>query len=416
MIDSHNILLITDSEDIANLVEEKLVLLRGNDRISVCHSADAKRTMSDSLYNIILLHELESEEATLKLVNNIKSVKNNSEILLLLNKENKNLVLRAYDVGIFDFLYTNSEDYEYLIKAVNCFKLRVSKEKSSRDEKFLYQLGVIDSKTNLYQYKYLKEIFIDLSDDLRIQHGIFAIITLDKKTKTKVSTNRLAIILKNTLRQDDIIAIARGGKFYAIFPNIDMLGAKSIMTKLQEKMGPEFKIRAGVSKIGIRSFETLDKNAQDSLICATQNDSLYVSLEDKQTVQNSWLEDEDVEPKKAFKLFSVAFSNKLERVITPTFYRFQKDFETKLSNSEVSQYANNVECVFSLKNENVHSELVIHYDGYTKFNIEITHSGLDSAENTKISIPLTKLTDKFLSTLLKQLKDEYKQTAFKKGN
>ena len=110
------------------------------------------------------------------------------------------------------------------------------------------------------------------------------------------------------------------------------------------------------------------------------------------------------------------FKNKLETVITPIFYRHQKDFENKLTNTQVSQYANDIECVFSLKNDILHSELTIRYNGYAKFKIEIQHSGLDSAENTKMEIPLKDMTNKLLITLLKQLKDEYKKTAFAKGN
>lgn len=83
-----------------------------------------------------------------------------------------------------------------LIKTVNCFKARTLKEINTRNEKFLYQQGILDNKTGLYKYAYLKEIFIDLSEDLRIQNGVFAILTLDEKTKTRISTNRLAGAIK----------------------------------------------------------------------------------------------------------------------------------------------------------------------------------------------------------------------------
>ena len=112
----------------------------------------------------------------------------------------------------------------------------------------------------------------------------------------------------------------------------------------------------------------------------------------------------------------MAFTNKLKTIITPVFFRFQKECETKLANTQVSQYANNIESVFSLKNENIHSELIIRFNGFAKFIIEIVHSGLDSAENSKLEMPLSKLTEKELLKLLHQLKDEYKQTAFMKGN
>lgn len=417
MIDSNNILLITDYNEIAKTILEKLVLLRSNDCISVCNTKNAKKVLEKSLYYVVILHESEDKNSTIKMIRQIKEMKPDAEIILLLNDTNPEFILNAYDNGIYDYFLTDSDAYEMLIKTINCFKLRLLKENISRNEKFLYQLGVLDLKTNLYNYKYLKEIFIDLSDNLRIQNGIFAILTLDETNKTKVSTNRLALAIKNSIRQDDIIAIARGGKFYLILPNIDLTGAKLLIQKIQNKMGEEFQLRAGLSKIGIQSFETLDKNSQDGLTSAIQNDLTTVCLEDNIDVQNSWLDDDEKVKKanKNFKLFKMAFTNKMNSIITPMFYRYQKECETKLTNTQVSQYANNIESVFCLKNTNLHSELTIRYNGYAKFSIEINHSGLDSAENTKIEIPLSKMTEKYLNNLLKQLKDEYKQYAFKEG-
>lgn len=417
MAENNNILLITDENETSELLLSKLILLRKNDKIETCSLRDYKKVLGQQGFPVVILHETDDVNYTIKVIKNIKEQFTNAEILLLLNSENKDLILKAYDAGIFDYFFIDSEDYEMLIKTVNCFKFHTNKEKELRNEKFLYQLGVIDSKTNLYEYKYLKEIFIDLSDNLRIRNGVLTVLTLDEKVKTKVSTNRLAGIIKNTIRQDEIAASARGGKFYIIFPNIDLYGVKSVIEKIQTKMGEDFHIHAGLAKIGIRSFETIDKIANDGMISALQNELTTVCLEDNNIDgHNSWLDDDiEVQHKKGFKLFKNAFSNKLDNVITPVFFRFQKEFETKLTNTDVSQYANNIESVFSLKNQNVHSELIIRYDGYAKFNIKITHSGLDSAEDTKLEMPLSKLTNKVLCALLKQLKDEYKQTAYTKG-
>lgn len=413
MIDNSNILLITDDDESAELILKKLVLLRGNDKIAVCESYNAKKFLSNSLCSLILLYDSgENQDSLLKFISTLKESKSDAEIILILNDINPELVLKAYDCGIYDFVSIDSESYELVIKAINCFKLRTLKNIENRNEKFLYQQGVIDEKTNLYKYNYLKEVFIDISNDLKIQNGTFSILTLDDKNKTKISTNRLALLIKNTVRGDDIIATARGGKFYLILPNIDLEGTKSLIAKIQSKMGDSFQIRSGVSKIGIQSFETLDKTAQDSLKSAIQNDEMVVSLSNTPELVNDWIEDENISPHKDFKLFKMAFTSKLKNVITPVFFRFQKECETKLTNTLVSQYVNNIESVFSLKNENLHSELIIRFNGYAKFKIEIVHSGLDSAENSKLELPLSKLTDKELTKLLKQLKQEYRTYAF----
>lgn len=417
MIENNNILLISEDENATELILNKLVLLRDNDKITKCNCKETKKALQNSLYCVVLLYaDIKEQESIFKTIKTIKEIKPDSEIILIPNDINTELILKAYDAGIYDYVPIDAESFDFVIKTINCYKLRTLKNIEQRNEKFLYQQGVIDEKTNLYKCNYLKDIFIDIADDLRIQNGIFSILTLNDKNKTKISTNRLAGIIKTTVRGDDIIATARGGKFYLILPNIDLEGTKKLIQKIQDKMGEEFKIHAGMSKIGIQSFETLDKITQDSLKSAIQNDEMTVSLSEVTGMQNGWLEDEDQPRHKDFKLFKVAFTNKMKNVIEPIFFRFQKECETKLTNTQVSQYANNIESVFSLKNETLHSELVIRFNGYAKFKIEINHSGLDSAENTKLEIPLSQLTDKELTKLLKQLKQEYKQYALKKGD
>lgn len=417
MINNNNILLISENAEATELILNKLVLLRDNDKITKCNCKETKKALQNSLYCVVLLYaDIKEQESIFKTIKTIKETKPDSEIILIPNDINTELILKAYDAGIYDYVPIDAESFDFVIKTINCYKLRTLKNIEQRNEKFLYQQGVIDEKTNLYKCNYLKDIFIDIADDLRIQNGIFSILTLNDKNKTKISTNRLAGIIKTTVRGDDIIATARGGKFYLILPNIDLEGTKKLIQKIQDKMGEEFKIHAGMSKIGIQSFETLDKLTQDSLKSAIQNDEMTVSLSEVTGMQNGWLEDEDQPRHKDFKLFKVAFTNKMKNVIEPIFFRFQKECETKLTNTQVSQYANNIESVFSLKNETLHSELVIRFNGYAKFKIEINHSGLDSAENTKKEFPLSQLTDKELTKLLKQLKQEYKQYAFKKGD
>jgi response regulator of citrate/malate metabolism len=397
MIENNNILLISEDENATELILNKLVLLRDNDKITKCNCKETKKALQNSLYCVVLLYaDIKEQELIFKTIKTIKETKPDSEIILIPNDINTELILKAYDAGIYDYVPIDAESFDFVIKTINCYKLRTLKNIEQRNEKFLYQQGVIDEKTNLYKCNYLKDIFIDIADDLRIQNGIFSILTLNEKNKTKISTNRLAGIIKTTVRGDDIIATARGGKFYLILPNIDLEGTKKLIQKIQDKMGEEFKIHAGMSKIGIQSFETLDKITQDSLKSAIQNDEMTVSLSEVTGMQNGWLEDEDQPRHKDFKLFKVAFTNKMKNVIEPIFFRFQKECETKLTNTQVSQYANNIESVFSLKNETLHSELVIRFNGYAKFKIEINHSGLDSAENTKLEIPLSQLTDKEL--------------------
>lgn len=405
---NNNILLISDDENIKNQLTNQLVLLRNSDKITTCPTKEAKKIIENSSYCVIILYTDNNDNFTLKLIKNIKEIKPEAQLILYLSEIESDYILKAYDTGIYDYISTNTENWEILIKVINCFKYNQIFEKDKLKEKFLNQLDVFDLKTGLYKYNYIKEIFSEITTEARIQNGVFGILTLDDKIKTKVSSNRLAINIKNSMRSDDIIAIARGGLFYIIVPNIDISGTKDIINKIQSKMGEEFIIHSGLTKIGKNSFETIEKNAKDSLQSAIQTNEICVSLTDNLTNGDIWLEEEN-NPNKQFLLFQNVYEKKLENIIIPLFYRFQKECETKFADAKVIQYANKVESVFNIKNKNKQSELVIHFNGYTKIKTEINHKGLETPENTILEFPLNKFTEKELAKLLKQLKNEFKQ-------
>ena len=95
-----------------------------------------KKILEKSLHCVVILHESEDENSTLKMISNIKEIKKDAEIVLLLNDTNPELILNAYDNGIYDYFLVDSEDYEMLIKTVNCFRLRTVKDIGLRNEKF----------------------------------------------------------------------------------------------------------------------------------------------------------------------------------------------------------------------------------------------------------------------------------------
>ena len=75
MIDNNNIVLITDSDIIAKSVLAKLILLRENDKISVCSVHNAKSVIKNSTFSVALLVKTAeySDDEILKIITSIKS-------------------------------------------------------------------------------------------------------------------------------------------------------------------------------------------------------------------------------------------------------------------------------------------------------------------------------------------------------
>jgi len=105
---------------------------------------------------------------------------------------------------------------------------------------------------------------------------------------------------------------------------------------------------------------------------------------------DDWL---DTGEEEDFKLLRLIFKKKLETVIEPVFYRLQQAHEDK----EIEQYTGIEESVFRLGNNMVR----IVYSGLGKVKIYTIYEGLDSPENTQISMPLGKLTKKEVERIIK---------------
>lgn len=106
-------------------------------------------------------------------------------------------------------------------------------------------------------------------------------------------------------------------------------------------------------------------------------------------------------------MFRRAYEKKLESVIAPVFFAFANELSYKISGVSVGQYANDVECLFSLKNKQHQSELLMRYDGFAKLNVTITHKGLDTPDNSVFDIPINKIDDKYLYKILKKFSDDF---------
>ena len=406
MIDD-NILLVTDDEDTAEAVLSRLVLLRESDSIAVCDYKMAKKLLETPTVSIVLVHENGDKEKTLKFLSTIMSTE--YEIILLVDDYDQDFILAAYDLGVSDYYSVKSESYEMLIRTVNCFKSRSLKVRFARNFALLKQLGVVDDETGFYKYKYSRELLAEFIKDKRIQNGIFIVLILDESCKTRFSADKLSMAIKKSVRCDDIVSVVRGGKFYIILPNADKLGAFAVVNKIQDILGTKLIIRAGVCKIGNKTFDRLEKEAFAALSEACQTNETSVFLEDYAKTLDEWLDD-DEKDEKNFKLFQNAYNNKLEKVIAPVFFRLQKAYEEKLFHTKIDQYSDELQSVFQLKHGDRESRLKITYPGFAKIMIYITHEGLDTPENKEISLNLNEVTQKELAKIVEDFIKEFKKS------
>ena len=372
------ILLVSDDNDFAQKLDEKLVFLRKNDEIIISDYASALDLIGEC--SVVLVHENSTFEQTLSMIKDLRKKKEIS-IILVANSNNENLRWESADLGVDDFILANAENFEFVLRIVHNIEFSVLKQLSQGYIKLLKQVNIVDDYSGLFNFDNCQQILKEQ------KNGIF--MAISPCDKMKFSLDEVGFAIKFAIRKNDIAFIGRGSNFYLYLKDTDFEGAKNVFDKINTKI----KINAGVADISGKTLEKFEKEAQDALIEAQKTEQKFVVHQTKENTLDEWLADTK---SGNYKLFRKLFNTKLEKVITPVFYRLQKSYEDKLKNTEIIQFTTDEQCVFELKNKNIKSSLRIIYPGFAKIIVTIKHEGFDSPENSEISLPLDKITQKEL--------------------
>lgn len=403
----NNILLITNDTSTIETFDDKLVLLREADRLSYCDYEDAPDVIFENNHDIVIVQEHENKEKSLNLIKYIKDKCPN--IILLINSYDRDFVLSAYDEGISDYFSVKSDASEMLIRVINCIKKSNLEKDISRYKKYLKEYGIISDSTGFISQKFAEDI-CSVEFKNFVKSGAFIVISPDEEGKANYSSEKMAEAIKKSVRNGDIISNASGTKFYIMLSQSGLNGAVTVFEKIKFELNSQFSIKAGICEIQGAQFSETERKAQCALSDAMINNQEMVIYADKNETLDDWLETEPNESEKNFKLFKQAFNKKLEKVIAPVFYRLQKSYEEKLFNTKIEQYTDETQSVFCLKNPKQESQLKIVYPGFAKIIIYITHAGLDSPENSEITLPLNKITQKELIRIVEDFISEFKMT------
>lgn len=408
MNDKNNILLISDDNALSKALAAKLIFLRKNDEVIISDYKSAIKNIKKETPDIVLIHENISDKATIDLITEIHKNELIS-IILLVNSYNQDLILAAYDSGISDFILTSAADFELVIRTVANMKYNSLKLSFQRNRKIMEQLNIIDDLTGLYNYKFAQQAIENVIDDDLLDDGIFMTIGTSEESKQSFSVEKMAESILNSLRVNDIATLGRGAKFYILLPKTDCNGAIVVLNKIKELYGNE--ICAGITEIAHKNFVQMEHDALQAFSEAFSKNSEYVITEEKDDdTLDEWLEG-DANEAKNYKIFRKIFNKKMEKVITPVFFRLQKTYEDKLFDTKIEQYTDEEQCVFHLQNKNQDSILRIVYPGFAKILITITHEGLDSPENKEIQLPLNQITQKELVAIVENFIKDFKYTS-----
>lgn len=401
-----NILLITNEQKTIETFAEKLILLRDTDEIFYCDYEDAPDIVFADKPDIVIIQEHADKQKTVNLIKYTKT--QTDSVLLMINTYDRDFILNAYDAGIDDYFTSYADPSEISIRAVNCIKKDNLKKTVKRYSDYLKQYKILENATNLISPQFAKEIgdFELTCNDF--SSGSLSVIAPDEDCKQNYSSDKMIAAIKKSLRYNDIILRSSGAKIFILLPTGGVQAAVAVVNKIQNELKEEFSIKSGITEVAADNMELLEKQAQCALSEAMLSRQTFVIYsENPDTNEENWLEESK---EKNFKFFKNAFNKKLEKVITPVFYRLQKSWEEKLFNTKIEQYTDETQSIFRLSNPKQTSLLKIVYPGFAKVIVYITHDGLDSPENSEISLPLNEINTKELTKIIEKFIKEFKNT------
>lgn len=399
-----NILLVTNEESITKDFPNKLILLRETDDLSYCDYEDAPDIVFTDKPDIVIVHEHKEKDKTLNLIKYIKT--QIDSVLLLINNYDRNFILSAYDEGIDDYFGINSDASEISIRTVNCIKKDNLKKTINRYSNYLKAYELLDSSDNYISSKNSENILNIELQTKNYRNGALLLIEPDEEGKASYSSDKMKAALNKSIRNTDIIAHSSGIKTFIMISEGGIAGAAKILDKIKKELNDEISIKAGICEITSNKFDIIEKHAQCALSESLSSGQEFTIFANNEPEEN-WLE----EPKeKNYKLFKNAFNKKLEKVITPVFYRLQKSWEEKLFNTKIEQYTSDTQSVFRLINPKQTSLLKIVYPGFAKVIVYITHEGLNSPENKEISLSLNEINNKEITHIIEEFIREFKNT------
>lgn len=403
----NNIILISDNLELSKSLSQRLVLLRNSDELKVCSFEDALIELEKFDSYIIFLHHAATDAETEEQIKIIRLKSPESQIILVANRYNPDFIMAMYDSGIYDYILSDADISEVLIKSINLMKYMSLKKSSEMNIKLLKTKNEL-SEYGFYTESSANEIISDALLENDFNQSVFIIVTYDELDRAKFSFDELANAIKTSVRDSDLVIELASGKFYILLSNSDRCGALKVFEKIQKALSGDFRIKAGISSVNGKDFKEIEQKTSSALTDAMLSANDYVFYE-----ENEFLPDEDwvLEPtstQKDFKLFRNIFNKKLNKIITPVFFQMKEAYEGKLEGTIIEEFTNENQCIFNLKSRKQISRLTIVYPGLGKVVIYVTHSGLESPENKEIILSVKELTQPVLTDIMEIFINDYK--------
>ncbi len=405
-----SILIISNDNKVGEQISSKIKLLRECDVIKNVSYIEAISVLNSTQPSLILVYSSTSD--TVGIIKEIRAIKalDKVPIIFVMDAFVEDLLMYAFDNGIDDFFFLNDADSIILMRIFLTLQKSILYKQIDIGNEILVSANIIDKQTGIYkkeQAPVALRNFFSKSMEENLENTVFMYlkpIPLDDK---KPDMPHIAEIVKKVPRGNDIVAYGRGNGFYLILYNSGIGGAKSVSSRIKNLLTNECKIFAVAAEI-TASFEEMEPVLYQSLkdqISADKDFNYLYDLSFNEVAEVMDIRDENGQRLKDFKK---DFMGNFEKIVAPVFYQVQSSNAEKFPNASIDFSINESESKFSIKQDEINSEVSITYPAYIKLLMDIKHfEGDKSPVVRRLTYDFEDFSSEKLESILKDVIQEF---------
>lgn len=405
-----SILIITNKTDIGVHISEKIKLLRECDTIKIASYIQSISILNTTQPALILIYC--SDNDSVSIIKEIRSIiaLDKVPILLITDKLNEEKLFYAFDNGIDDFFFLSDPDSIILMRIFLTLQKSVLYKQIDINKEILVSANIVEKQSGIYLKEYAPMVlknFFSKSIEENLENTVFMYIRPVSKNKKRLNMYKIANIIKTIPRGNDIVAYGKASGFYIILYNAGKTGAKIVASRIRNALKEECNIYACAAEI-TTSFEEMESVLYKTLKEQIENGEEFNYLYNiilKEAVKVMDIKDEKG---KRFKEFKKEFINNFEKIVAPVFFQIQTKNSDKIKDSEIKYYINEDESKFSIKRDDLYSELKITYPTYIKVIVDIKHYEKEKETEVKrLTYNFEDFSEEKISTLLEEMINDF---------
>lgn len=256
-----------------------------NDHITVIDDYDASGKIVDLNGDVVIISLSLDSDAPLRLASRLRSLEPSRQIPILLigDREDQDLFIKALELGVNDFIMRPIDEHELLARVRT--QVRRKRYQDRLLENFLLHLSMAltDSLTGLHNRRYLSTHLDSVMERMRESEKPVSLLMIDVDHFKRVNDtyghgvgdevlHEIGQQILRNIRGFDLAARYGGEEFAVVMPDTPVEIALGVAERLCEKMasepihvtGSKDKIRVTLS-IGVAVSEGLDETAKNLL-------------------------------------------------------------------------------------------------------------------------------------------------------